>query len=76
MKVWTTNALTFEEFVELRKWCDEYSVAYRNTVFRSRENYVDLYIHDSELEIFAKLKWGSKLTDPESDYGGITWIHQ
>lgn len=75
MKVWTTDALTFEEFLELRRWCDEVGVAYRNSTFRSRENYVDLYIHDPELEIFAKLKWGSKLIEPRPRHGGATWIH-
>lgn len=65
MKVWTTDALTFEEFLELRQWCDEVGVAYRNTPFRSGENYVDLYIHDLELEIFAKLTWGTKIIEPK-----------
>lgn len=64
MKMWTTDSLTLEEFIELRKWCDDVGVAYRNTVFSRNKNFVDLYIHDPELEIFAKLKWGNKLVDP------------
>lgn len=52
-----TRPILFNEFLELRKWCNENNIAYTNNINRREGNEVCLFINDPELVTFARLKW-------------------
>lgn len=64
ISIWQTDALTRDEYSELFEWCRSNGVigyVRRDNYVRLDNDeyyYVDLYINDPQLDVYAKLRWG------------------
>ena len=60
MKIFETEALSWDEFATLRNWCNSNNVGYRCDYLSSNHNYVSLWVNNKELEIYLLLRYNLK----------------